>query len=102
MVISSEFSRLYHGCFLGDIYKQMVAQKRIIITFEKFKEALKYANKNYPRYDGTDDLVSTRDIRNRDLVRHIEWIVKWAGEYGITPQIVDDEFNRMMQLAHEA
>ena len=102
MQISSEFNRLYHGVFLMDIYKQMLAQKRIIITFEKFKDALKYANKNYPRYNNTDDPVSTRDIRSADLVAHIDWIVRWAGEYGITPKIVEDEWNRLLELAHES
>jgi hypothetical protein len=100
VLVSPEFNRLYHGAFLGDIYKQMLSQKRIIISFEKFKEALKYANESYPRYDNSTDLVSTRDIRNKDLVLHIEWIIKWAGEYGITPGIVQEQWSRLLELTH--
>lgn len=101
MKITPEFNRLYHGAFLNDLHTQMCAARKMIISFEKFKEVLKYVNKDYPRYSETNDPVSTRDIRSKDLCSHIEFIIKWAGEYGFTPQIVEDDWNRLMELAHE-
>lgn len=69
------------------------------MNFETFKDMLKYVNPDYPRYDGTVELVSTKDIRSEDLVKHIEFIVMWSGSYGITPSIVKDEFDRMVEIA---
>lgn len=100
MQITAEFNRLYHGAFLKDLYDQMVSKRRIIISFLFFKEALKYANPNYPRYENTNDLVSTKDINSKDLVDHLEWIRLYAGEYGFTLTIDDQEWSRMMELAH--
>jgi len=102
MRITHNFSRLYHGAFLKDLYDQMVGAKRIIISFDKFKQALKYANKNYPRYNNTSDLVSTADISSKDLCNHLEWIRRYASEYGISLKIDDDEWERIMELAHES
>ena len=100
MCISNEFNRFYHA-LLNDIYTQVLskADVQLVLTFERFKKMLKYLDKHYPRYNGTTDLVSIRDIRSKDLVAHIEFIIKWAGEYGISPQIVEDEWERVMQNA---
>ena len=70
------------------------------MSFERFKEALKYLNDNYPRYTDTGNLVSTKDISDRDLSDHVEFIIAWAGEYGITPQIIEDEWEALKQEAH--
>ena len=100
MVVSAEFNALYHGAFLGDLYKQMLAKKAIIMTFDKFKQALKYSNDSYPRYTGTDDLVSTAQLSNKDLLDHIEWITRWSSEYGLSLNIHDEEWDRLMAKAH--
>ena len=78
----------------------MTHQHRLFMSFDKFKQALKYANESYPRYDGTNDLVSTKDIRSGDLVNHLEWIRKYANEFGFVLTIDDDEWSRLLQLAH--
>jgi len=100
MLITPEFNRLYHACFLKDLYDQMIHCHRLVISFKKFKDALKYANKDYPRYNVTNDIVSTRDIRSGDLIKHIEWIRLYAAEYGFTLSIDEKSYNRMMELAH--
>ena len=97
--ISHNFNRFYHA-LLHDIYIQMQRQNRIIMSFERFKEALKYLNANYPRYTDTGNLVSTKDISDRDLSDHVEFIIAWAGEYGITPQIIEDEWEALKQEAY--
>lgn len=71
----------------------------LILTFERFKKMLKHLDKSFPKYAGTNDYVSTKDIRSNDLVKHIDFIIKWVGEYGISPKIVDDEWERIMQNA---
>ena len=100
MRITNEFNRLYHGAFLGDLYKQMMHKKCLAMTFDKFKQALKYHNKGYPRYENTNNLVSTTDIRSGDLVNHIEWVRWYAGNYGFVLTIDDEAYRRMMELAH--
>ena len=101
MRITKEFNRLYHGCFLKDLYDQMMHKRCLAMSFEKFKQAIKYANKHYPRYNNTNDTVSTKDIRSKDLVYHLEWIRKYAAGYGFTLTIDDEAWERMMQLAHQ-
>ncbi len=100
MRITSEFNGLYHGLFLRDLYDQMSFVFNLGVTFDGFKQMLKYANKKYPRYEGTNDTVSTVDIRNKDLVYHIDWIRRYAANYGFTLNIDDEAFKRMMELAH--
>jgi len=100
MRVTSNFNKLYHACFLKDLFDQMTHAHSLYMSFDSFKQALKYANKEYPRYDGTTDLVSTKDIRSGDLVSHLEWIRRYAGNYGFTIAIDDEEFKRMCELAH--
>ena len=96
MRISSSFSRFYLGAILGDLYEQMIQRKRIIMSLDKFKDALKYANKDYPRYANTNDTVSTKDINSKDLTDHLEWIRRYASHYGLTLKTDDEEWERMM------
>jgi len=100
MLISIEFNKFYHA-LLNDVYVQVLhkADVKLVLNFERFKMILKHLDKSYPKYNETKDFVSTKDIRNRDLVRHIDFIINWAGEYGISPQIVEDEWDRIMQHA---
>ena len=72
------------------------------MTYERFKDAIKYANPDYPRYDDLiGDLVSTRDIRSKDLCLHTEFIIKWASINGLTVNFVEEEWERIMQEARE-
>ena len=95
MRITNNFSRLYHGAFLKDLYEQMVQRKCIIMRFVTFKDALKSINPDYPR-DSKDEPVSTKDISSKALVQHIDFIIKWSGSYGITPRIIDEEWERIL------
>ena len=99
MLITSNFRKLYFS-MLTDIYRQMTADKRIIMSFDKFRDNIKIIDENYPYYDGTIEKISLRDIRSKDLVLHVEFIVMWCGNYGITPTIIAEEWERMLQEAH--
>ena len=70
------------------------------MSFNKFKDALKHLNPNYP-VDEKGDKISTTKISSKHLVEHIDFIVKWAGEYGITPQIINDEWERLLAQAND-
>jgi len=100
MRITNEFNKLYHGAFLNDLFIQMLSEHRLAMSFDKFKQELKRINDDYPCYNGTQDKVSTRDIRSKDLIQHIEFIRLYASEYGFTLSIDDEAYRRMMELAH--
>ena len=96
MVISNNYNKFYHGTLLGDLYKQMIEQKRIAMSFDKFKQAIKYANKTYPRHDG-GELVSTMLITNKDLGDHIEWIIRWSSSYGLTLKYIEEQWQELLK-----
>lgn len=100
MRITPNFNRFYHGAILGDLYRQMQARKSICITFEKFKDALKYANKEYPRTEG-GDIVSTKEISSADLTAHLEWVRAWAANYGLTLSVDEEEWSRVIESIRE-
>ena len=100
MRITPEFNRLYHGAFLKDLYEQMVEGKQIILTFKNFKMAIKQLNPDYPK-DKDGIAVSTTVIHNKHLVQHIDFIIAWSGSYGITPAIIDEEWERTLQSARD-
>lgn len=100
MRITPNFNRFYHGAVLGDLYRQMVERRAICISFERFKGALKYANKDYPRTaDG--ELASTKDVSSAALTQHLEWVRVWAAEYGMTLTVDDEEWERIAREIRE-
>jgi hypothetical protein len=101
MVISKEFQGFYFA-LVTDAHIQVLKKTdtKMVLTFKKFRELLKYLDSNYPRYLSNNELVSLRDIRNKDLVTHIEFIIKWCANYGIELQYVSDEWDRLLQSAH--
>ncbi len=100
MRITSNFNRLYHSAFLNDLHKQMIQAKKIRMTFAKFKDILKELNPDYP-VDEKGNKISTTKISSKALIQHIDFIVSWAGGYGVTPTIINDEWERLMQGARE-
>ena len=101
MIISKDFQCFYFA-LTNDAYKQVLtkADVKLVLTFKKFRELLKYLDDRYPRYNKTNDLVSSKDIRSEDLVKHVEFIIKWCADNGIELQHVDDEWDRLLQSAH--
>ena len=95
MQITNSFNRLYHGAFLKYLYDQMVQRKCIIMRFVTFKDAIKHINPDYPR-DNKGDPISTKDISSKALVQHIDFIIAWSGSYGVTPRIIDEEWERTL------
>ena len=77
----------------------MLAGKRVIMSFEKFRENLKIIDENYPSYDNGLK-VSLRDIRSGDLIIHTDFLIQWCGSYNITPEIISEEWQRVLKDAH--
>ena len=94
--ISSNFNRFFHS-ILKDFHSQARANDLTITCYDEFKQNLKSVNEDYPLKDGL--FISTRDIENKDLIQHIEFIIKFAGEFGISLQFVEDEWDRILKEA---
>ena len=106
MRITEQFRRFYFGAIIGDIYEQMVQRKRIKMTSQKLRYALRELDPKYPRYDGdvlkspfAGTPVSLTDISSKHLTDHLEFIRLWASSYGVTLKIDDEEWERMIELA---
>ena len=103
MKISSNFNRFYHS-LLREFYRQ--ADKIIIegvgvlylrgLTLDNFKQTLKLLNFNYPRKNNAPPL-STRDITNKELVEHIEHIIKIAYQNGYKLSVVEQEWELILK-----
>jgi hypothetical protein len=110
MKISSFFNRFYHGVVIKQI-KQLDNIKTDInylgrmfefspkqISIDSLKQLLKAVNLGYPRDDKGKPL-STIDIENKELLRHIEYLIKLCGNNGDTLQFVEDEWERLKMEA---
>ena len=102
MKISRNFNRFYHS-LLREFYQQAV-KVRIEgvgvlylkgLTYNNFKQTLKLLNFNYPRKNNTP--LSTRDISNKELVEHIEFIIKLAYQNNYKLQVVEREWEQILK-----
>lgn len=113
MVISSTHNRFYHALLnellavevmkfddikIGDIIfkfspKKMFGTRKDGIT--RLKHLLRSLDFDYP-LDGEDKASSTR-ITDKELVNHIEWLFKVAGENGYTFKSIQAEWDRTIQ-----
>jgi hypothetical protein len=65
------------------------------LTYNNFKQTLKLLNFNYPRKNNTP--LSTRDISNKELVEHIEFIIKLAYQNNYKLQVVEREWEQILK-----
>ena len=87
---SEPHSRFYHSV-LRDFYNQLLEQ-RLAYDFNQLKQGLKKLDPNYPD-------ISTASITDKQLVHHIEFIVRHFAQYGIEAQFVAEEWERLKKLA---
>lgn len=95
-MISSPFNRFYHS-ILGDVHKKALALHLTVENMEFLKQGLKKLNKDYPIERNKP--ISTTKLTNKQLVQHIEFIVSYLGQYGITPHFVEEEWQRLIRSA---
>lgn len=63
---------------------------------DELKQLLKILNVNYAVNEEKDEKVSTKDVDNKELLNHIEWIFKTASNNAITLDVVEDEWQYLI------
>ena len=91
---SSPHNRFYHS-LLNDIYKQMVEEKMVIVSFYEFKQQLKNLDENYQRIDNFP--VSTANITDKQLMNHIEYIRLFSSHWGFTIKHDEQAWNELIE-----
>ncbi len=108
MRISNNFNRFYHSQ-IKELFQKIPSKLKIEgigtiyingMTFYTFKQMLKLINLDYPR-DEVGHPLSTRDISNKELVQHIEFIFKLAGQNGIEMNVIKQEWELLLRRANE-
>lgn len=67
------------------------------ISKESTRNLLKFLDFDYPR-DDKGNPVSYRDLSNKQMQSHIEWIIRQAGESGVELKHIREEWSRLMEL----
>lgn len=65
-------------------------------SLEELKRLLKILNVNYGVDIEKDEKISTKDINNKALLKHIEYIFKLAGNNSISLKVVEDEWSYLI------
>ena len=108
MKISNNFNRFYHSQ-IKELFQKIPSKLKIEgigtiyikgMTFYTFKQMLKLINLDYPR-DEAGHPLSTRDISNKELVQHIEFIFKLAAQNGVEMNIIKQEWELLLRRANE-
>ena len=63
---------------------------------DELKQLLKILNVNYAVNEEKDEKVSTKDVDNKELLNHIEWIFKTASNNAIILDVVEDEWQYLI------
>ena len=107
MKISNNFNRFYHAQ-IKELFHKVPSRLKIEdigtiyitgMTFYTFKQMLKYINLDYPR-DEIGHPISTRDISNKELVQHIEFIFKLAAQNGVEMSVIKQEWELLIRRAN--
>ena len=116
MEISARFNSFYHSRILNDMFSQAnqivfceVKDTRTGKNFilkkyddytdvDELKQLLKILNFNYKVDEKNDKKVSTKDINNKELRSHIEYVIKLCAENDITLPMVQEDWDLMIQM----
>ena len=114
--ISAQFNKFYHSRILSDMFNKSHSIKfnelldtRTSKVFElvkyedynsldELKQLLKILNFNYKVDEENDKKVSTKDIDNKELLAHIEWVIKLCTENDIILPMVQEDWDLMIQM----
>lgn len=115
MNIKLRFNKFYHGVILKDLFDKSheLYFRDFIDTrtggvfklykyedyddLDELKQLLKVLNVDYGVDNKKDCKISTRDIDSRNLVNHIEWVLKIAAENGIELELVKQEWEQLIK-----
>ena len=94
----------YHS-IIADIHKQAMALHITVENKEYLRNGLKENDDSYPtEYIPAyckDKPMSSARLSTKQMVSHIEFIIEFMGRFGITPNFVELDYERMMKLAHK-
>tara|TARA_R110000851_G_C12974942_1_gene555722 strand:- start:55 stop:360 length:306 start_codon:yes stop_codon:yes gene_type:complete len=65
---------------------------------DDLKQSLKTLNWDYPVDEEKDEKVSTKDIDNKELLAHIEYVIKLCAENDIILPMVQEDWDLMIQM----
>tara|TARA_R110000851_G_C13025466_1_gene560589 strand:+ start:858 stop:1163 length:306 start_codon:yes stop_codon:yes gene_type:complete len=65
---------------------------------DELKQLLKILNFSYKVDEKNDKKVSTKDIENRELLAHIEYVIKLCAENDIMLPMVQEDWDLMIQM----
>jgi len=100
MIISKQFNRFFFS-LINDCHTQLLAGKNIVLTQKRFREVLKERDINYP-IDKSLEKLSLAKLDNKQLIKHIEFIIRFMGEeFGITPLVIEEEWDRLLAQAEQ-
>ena len=79
--------------------KPFLLEKNIdYFDLDDLKQIFKAVNFDYP-IDDDGEKVSTKEITDKELVQHLEFIYKTLGENGYLIPIIEEEWQRLMNSA---
>ena len=94
---TQQLNKYYHA-HLQDFHSQARARYMTVLGFDQFKQELKKLDEHYPKQDGK--VISTAKCTNKQLCEHIEFVLAFAGYYGITTKISAAEWDRLLKQIH--
>ena len=116
MNISIRFNSFYHSRILNDMFlkanqivfreiKDSRTGKNFILKkyddysdIDELKQLLKILNFSYKVDEKNDKKVSTKDIDNKELLAHIEWVIRLCTENDILLPMVQEDWDLMIQM----
>ena len=94
MRISRQFTKFTFS-IVKDLFEQVIVSNNVLMTMETFRDTLKYLDDDYPKEeDGTAQ--SYTKLGNKQFMAHIEFLVAFAAEYGITLTFAEREWDRLL------
>lgn len=88
---SSPHNRFYHSC-LRDLHSKALKAHLTVENMDFLKQGLKQLDPDFPP-------ISTSQATDKQLAKHIEFIVMYLGQFGLTPDFVEEEWERIKKLA---
>ena len=116
MEISVRFNKFYHSRIIKDMFlkanqiifceikdtrtgKYFILKKYDDYTdVDELKQLLKVLNFSYKVDEKNDKKVSTKNIDNKELLAHIEWVIKICTENDIVLPMVQEDWELMIQM----
>lgn len=96
----------FYFAFITDIHKQALVKHITVENMDYMRNGLKEIDSNYPRYifeghpPDTFKKISSSHLSTKEMVNHIEFIIKFVAQFDIVPKFVQDDWDRLMKQAH--